>query len=93
MAGLIGVDGVVGRGGGWVGAYTALQITLLYTCLMRHNRTESPIYVLLSVPCFQRQPFRFLFNLCPDDQCRRLSVNLHVLMPNGLVQKLIILLV
>ena len=39
--------------------HTALQITLFY--MKRLNETESMVFDLLCVLCFQRQPFRFLF--------------------------------
>ena len=49
----------VGGGGGGVGgrgvAYAAVQTTVLL--MKRLNQTESPIFVILCVLCFQRQSF------------------------------------
>ena len=42
-----------------VRAYSASQTTLLF--MKRLNKTESPIFGLLCVLCFQMQPFRFAF--------------------------------
>ena len=47
-----GVGKWVGGGGG---AYAALQTTVLH--MKRLSKTESPIFVLLCVLCFQRQSF------------------------------------
>ena len=47
---------VCGGGGGGV-AYAVLQTILLH--MKRFNKTESPIFVLLCVLCFQRQSFKF----------------------------------
>ena len=50
-----------GRGKGGGGAYAAPQTTILY--MKRLNQTESPIFVILYVLCFQRQSF-FIFIDC-----------------------------
>ena len=64
-----------------VRAYSASQSTLLY--MKRLNKTESPIFGLLCVPCFQMQPFRFAsYFTAPGVKChmaavKRLSVLQH----------------
>ena len=63
--------------------YTASQTTVLY--MKRLNKTESPIFVLACVLCFQRQPlifFLFYFTAVAGVKCRvavveRLSVLHH----------------
>ena len=47
-----------GEGEGCV-SYAALQITLLH--MKSLTETETPIFVLLCVQCFQGQPFFFFF--------------------------------
>ena len=56
MLGIVksGAGGWRGNGGG-TGAYAALQTTVLH--MKKLNQTESPIFVILSVLCFQRQSF------------------------------------
>ena len=46
-----------------------------YTMFMKRlNKTESPIFVLLCVLCFQRQPFRFSFHfICKKDTTLRVG--------------------
>ena len=56
------VGGVGGAGAG-AGAYAASQTTMLH--MKRLSQTESPIFVILCVLCFQRQSFfEFYFTLC-----------------------------
>ena len=40
-----------------------MQPRKLHSCIYDLNETNSPVFVLLSVLCFQRQTFRFQF-LC-----------------------------
>ena len=47
-----------GEGGG---AYAASQTTVLH--MKRLNHTESPIFVILCVLCFQRHSFLTLFSV------------------------------
>ena len=64
---------MLGAGGGGRGAYAAPQFTLLHT--KRLNKTESAMFVLLCVFCFQRRPFRFLFySTVVGVKCRMVAV-------------------
>ena len=54
-------------------AIAASQNTLLH--INGLNKTESPIFILLHVLCFHRQPFRFLFYFnAADVKCRVAAV-------------------
>ena len=55
----MGIGVVAGVGGGGGEVYTTSQTPYLY--MKRLNKTESPIFALLYVLCFQRQHCRYFF--------------------------------
>ena len=61
-----------GAGVGGMGVYSIANYTIVYKKL---NKTESPIFVLLCVLCFKRQPFRFsLYFTAAGVKCRVVAV-------------------